>query len=144
MLTVHEPSSIRGDVGFLYREVQIRQNLYGFQKYSMFSSAVHLHTATRIEGERLVLRFYTQLIFPNFRVSDEGYLDQSRRGANRIINHDPARKGLGKSDKDFSNRNWKRRNNTRWGILEKFRRNGKGRRKDQKKGKVSKNTDIEI
>ena len=118
-LTVHEPSSIRGDVSFLYREVQIRENLYGFQKYSVFSSAIHLHIATKKEGENIISPILHAIDLCIFGVSMR--LTLTRVVVAQTALSTTTLRGSEKASqpKTFRNRNLKRRKN-KVRILEKY------------------------
>lgn len=52
MITVHEPLSIRGDVGLLDAEIQVGEDLHGLEKDSMFSTAVDLENEKNVRRER--------------------------------------------------------------------------------------------
>lgn len=52
MITVHEPLSIRGDVGLLDAEIEVGEDLHGLEKDSMFSTAVDLENEKDVRRER--------------------------------------------------------------------------------------------
>ena len=52
MITVHEPLSIRGDVGLLDAEIQVGEDLHGLETDSMFSRAVDLENEKNVRRER--------------------------------------------------------------------------------------------
>lgn len=45
--TVHEPPSVRGDVGLLDAEVEVGEDLYGLENDSVFSRTIDLKTLVK-------------------------------------------------------------------------------------------------